>query len=75
MKLEPNEAAVLIVHRTDANPPRYFVAVRKAGGSFNTASHDFQLDSAQQSILELGYEQDLPVAVEKAIAAIREIEA
>ena len=74
MKLEPGEAVVLIIRRSETNPARYFVAVRQSTSSIDPQSNDFQLHGGQESVLELGNEPKFPVAMEKAIAAIREVE-
>jgi hypothetical protein len=74
MKLRSNEALVLIIHKTDAGSAKYFVALRKAEGSFNQHSHDFQFSGGQEAVLELGHEPDVLVAIEQSIAKIREFQ-
>ena len=73
MKIEPGEAAVLIIHRNEADPTKYFFAVRKSRASFNQTKHDFKLDGLQETVLELGEHLPFSDALEKAIAAVREI--
>jgi hypothetical protein len=74
MKLRSNESLVLIIHKTNTGSAKYFVAVRKAENSFDQHSHDFQLNSGQEAVLELGHEPDVLVAIEQAIAKIREFQ-
>lgn len=74
MKLGPGEAALLIIRRSDVEPKKYFFAVRKSDSSFNDQTKDLRLVGVQDALLELGGELDFGVALEKAIAAIREIQ-
>ena len=74
MKLQPGEAAVLIIRRNDGTLAKYWFAVRKAGSSFDHATHDFQLCGAQEVVSELGEDLPFAEALEKAIAAIRRVE-
>jgi hypothetical protein len=74
VKLEPGEAVVLIIRRSETEPPKYFFAVRKSGSSFDEKTKDFQLFGLQETLLELGEKLDFSVAMEKAIASIKEIQ-
>lgn len=74
MKLEPGEAAVLIIRRSETQPPKYFVAARKSGSSFDERTKDLQLHGVQETLLELGENLEFSIAMEKAIASIREVQ-
>jgi hypothetical protein len=71
--LRPGEAAVLIVRRSDTEPRRYFIAIRKSSSSFDPATHDFQLDGLQEALLELGEPSDFERALDTAFDEIRNI--
>ncbi len=73
MKLQPGEAAVLIVRRSETEPPRYFFTVRKSESSFDEATKDFRLFGAQETLLELGESLEFSTAMEKAIDSIRQV--
>ena len=72
MKLKPNEAVALIIHRDGGEPPNYLVTIRKGEARFDGA-HDFRFTHFQESVLNLQHEKDLHTAIEQAISAIREI--
>jgi hypothetical protein len=74
MKLQPGEAAVLIIRRSETEPTKYWFAVRKSGSSFDHTTHDFQLGGLQEAVSELGENLPFADALEKAIAAIRKVE-
>jgi len=73
MRIEPGEAAVLIIRRSEAEPTKYWTAVRKATSSFDPTTNDVQLFD-QVAVLELGDRLPLAEALENAIATIRSIE-
>jgi hypothetical protein len=74
VKLQSGEAAVLIIRRSETEPPKYFFAVRKSGSSFDGTTKDFQLHGLQKTLLELGDNLEFSIAMEKAIASIREVQ-
>lgn len=71
--LQPGEAAVLIVRRSETEPRRYFIAIRKSSSSFDPATHDFQLHGLQEALLELGEPSDFERALDTAIGEMRNI--
>ena len=71
--LGPGEAVVLLIRRSESEPPRYFVAIRKSSSSFDPATHDFQLHGLQEALLELGEPTDLRRALETAAGEIKRI--
>jgi hypothetical protein len=74
MKLQPGEAAVLIIRRSETEPKTYFFALRKGRSHFNDTTKDFHLDEIQEAVLELGERFEFADALERGIEAIREIE-
>lgn len=73
MQLQPNEALVLIIYRNGDNPADYIVSVRQAEARLDGAG-DFQLASAQTSVLNLRHESDPLIALQKAITKVREFQ-
>lgn len=71
MTLQPDEAAVLIVCRSDRVPGKYFFALRRSRFSFDHASHDFQLQGPQEAVKDLGTRADFQAALDEAVAEIR----
>jgi hypothetical protein len=50
------------------------VAVRKSGSSIDRSTRDFELGGLQESVLDLGDHLQFADGMEKAIAAIREVQ-
>jgi hypothetical protein len=74
MRLEPGEAAVLIIRRSETDSTKYWFGVRKSGFSFDHTTNDFLLGGLQEAVLELGDHLQFADALEKAIAPIREVQ-
>lgn len=71
MTLQQDEAAVLIVCRSDREPGKYFITLRRSRFSFDHVSHDFQLQGPQEAVKELGTRPDFQTALDEAVAEMR----
>ena len=70
--LEPGEAVVLILRRSEFDPNRYFVAVRGAGVTPFDRVHDIQIGPYQIPTHELENTLDIPGTVKRATQAFKE---
>jgi hypothetical protein len=70
--LEPGEAVVLILRRSEFDPSRYFVAVRGAGVTPFDRVHDIQIGPYQIPAHELENTLDVSGTVKKATQAFKE---
>jgi len=71
MTLQPDEAAVLIVYRSDREPGEYFFALRRSHYSFDKVTKDFHPHGGQEAIRELGLRPDFHNALDELVAEIR----
>jgi len=60
------------VRRSDVEPTKYSVAVRRSGSSFDQLTRDFEFHGFQEAVLELGERFELDVALDKAVATFVE---
>lgn len=74
VKIEPGNAAVLIVRRDKGEKSRYVFSVRTCSYTIASATGDIQLGDLQNAILELNLEADFRAGLEKAIEEIRKVE-
>ena len=66
MDLQPKEAIIIYIRRSETNPARYMAGIRKTETAFNTANNDLEVEARQQAISELGEFDDLSEAVNAA---------
>ncbi len=72
MNLNPGEAAVLLIRRSESDPSKYFLAVRRSESKFDQGGNDFVFGPFQIAVAEFGEPDDFAAAFEKAAAAIRQ---
>jgi hypothetical protein len=72
--LNPGEAAILILRRSETEHDKHFVAVRRIQrSSFDRETKDFKIDGAQSAVLELGDTTDYQSELDQAIKAMKAI--
>lgn len=71
-KLNPGEAAVLLIRRSESDPSKYFLAVRRSESEFDPGTKDFIFGGFQVPVAAFGEPNDFAAAFEKATAAIRQ---
>jgi hypothetical protein len=73
MKLNPGEAAILIIRRSNAAPEKYFLDVRRSESSFDEVTKDFVFSDFQFLVAQFGEPEDFNKAFGEAVAAIRKL--
>lgn len=74
MPLQPGEAAALIIRRSETDPTKYFLAVRRSiTSSFHPTTNDFQLGPCQVPHAELMERTDYQVALDEAFQRLLEL--
>jgi hypothetical protein len=69
--LEPKEALVVFIRRSETAPTRYMAGIRKTQTNFHPELNDLRLTGPQVSVSELGEFDDLGQAIEKACDKLR----
>lgn len=70
--LEPGEAVVLILRRSEFDPNRYFIAVRGAGVTPFDRVHDIQIGPYQIPAHELENTLDFSGTIKKATQTLKD---
>lgn len=71
MQLDPGEAAILIIRRSESEPEKYFLSVRRSASSFSVPTNDFELGAAQIPVAEFGEPIDFDLSFSEAVSAVR----
>ena len=71
MHLEPKEAIILFIRRSETKPARYMVGIRKAETGFHHGRNDLEVGAHQQPLFELGEFEDLVQAINAASEKLR----
>ena len=70
--LNPGEAAILLIRRSESDADKYFLAVRRSESGFDQMRNDFVFGPFQIPVAEFGEPDEFAAAFEKAVAAIRQ---
>ena len=72
MGLKQSKAIVLIVCASEAEPGKYFLAVRRSDVGEFDEFRDFHIGSPQVPLMELGHRADVGAALDEAVVVIKE---
>jgi hypothetical protein len=73
MALDPGEAAVLFIRRSEMQPEHYFLAVRRSGKPSFDQQHDLQIGAFQILVAERRECSDLQSTLAEVISALTNI--
>ena len=63
MQLNPKEAIVLFIRRSDSEPATYMVGMRKAESEFALGTHDLRIGGMQEALSAMGKFHSLEEAI------------
>lgn len=71
--LEPNEALILFIRKSDATPARYVAGIRKADAYFSSITHDLSLSDLQESLWASEKFDSLDAAIDASGAKLKSL--
>jgi hypothetical protein len=71
MNLNPGEAAILLIRRSDTDPRKYFVAVRRAKSQFHQETNDYIFGPFHVAAGEFGNAENFGVALNRVVAIVK----